>query len=177
MISCIHVSTPRLFHLQGSGLARCLFLFFHVSCAGLPSAARPAEDTIFMSAGLKDADSLGFMVMVVQVVMTAVSIPLMDAWPCLIGFGIWQSADTNNPETKEASCTERLVVSVDFYITKDTAGRKFLLLTACSGLAFEEHLRSKTDSNGHLKIGEGWWTSGLNGECSFMHAKVVCPGI
>jgi len=32
-----------------------------------------------MSAGLKDADSLGFMVMVVQVVMTAVSIPLMDA--------------------------------------------------------------------------------------------------
>ena len=114
MISCIHVSTPRLFHLQGSGLARCLFLFFHVSCAGLPSAARPAEDTIFMSAGLKDADSLGFMVMVVQVVMTAVSIPLMDAWPCLIGFGSWRPADTNNPETKEASCTERLVVSVDF---------------------------------------------------------------
>ena len=38
------------------------------------------EDTIFMSAGLKNADGLGFMVMVVQVVMTAVSIPLMDAW-------------------------------------------------------------------------------------------------
>ena len=50
-----------------------------------------------MSAGLKDADGLGFMVMVVQVVMTAVSIPLMD-----------------------------------------TAGRKFLLLTACGGLAFED---------------------------------------
>lgn len=51
------------------------------------------QDTIFMSAGLKNADSLGFMVMVVQVLMTAVSIPLMD-----------------------------------------TAGRKFLLLTACGGM-------------------------------------------
>lgn len=33
-----------------------------------------------MSAGLKDADGLGFMAMVVQVAMTAVSIPLMDTW-------------------------------------------------------------------------------------------------
>ena len=38
------------------------------------------EDTIFMAAGLKDAAGLGFMVMVLQVLMTAVSIPLMELW-------------------------------------------------------------------------------------------------
>jgi len=36
------------------------------------------QDTIFMAAGLKDAAGLGFMVMVLQVLMTAISIPLMD---------------------------------------------------------------------------------------------------
>ena len=38
------------------------------------------QDTIFMAAGLKDAAGLGFMVMVLQVLMTAISIPLMEPW-------------------------------------------------------------------------------------------------
>lgn len=33
-----------------------------------------------MAAGLKDAAGLGFMVMVLQVLMTAISIPLMEPW-------------------------------------------------------------------------------------------------
>ena len=33
-----------------------------------------------MAAGLKDAAGLGFMVMVLQVLMTAISIPLMELW-------------------------------------------------------------------------------------------------
>eukprot|EP00438_Fugacium_kawagutii_P013124 Skav209595 [mRNA] locus=scaffold1607:238500:252171:- [translate_table: standard] len=75
--------------------------FFTGVGIGLCSTAPRAKDTIFMSAGLKDADGLGFMAMVVQVAMTAVSIPLMDTGRpvrlllcgmllCCLGLATWR---------------------------------------------------------------------------------------
>ena len=77
-------------------LGICLFLmvFENKNSHGFSSryCLRP-EDTIFMAAGLKDAAGLGFMVMVLQVLMTAISIPLMELW--------------RDSRCKEDCCTKR----------------------------------------------------------------------